>query len=153
MSFNANLISGNVSAATATYVEDEVLMPKALQRNEVPALIGLQIQHPKMHTLVDKYSSWHLAIKSNTDIINLDDSDCIDCDTRYGSLLTSGKFVEDSVQRITYPAPIPISSAKLYFAAKQDTGSTHVYRYRLWLVPRFVKGVQQQNNVSQTVQF
>lgn len=152
MPYNANFLKGNKSTTTGTYGEDEVLMPQA-KANILPAIVGIEVQHPKMSNLADKYSKWHLSIKSQDDVQDLDDEDVVAKGQRDAGTNAAPVNVEDPIERIIFPAPIPISFDKLWFGFKQDTGSTHTYRYNLIWVPRYLKGVQQRNNLVNQTQF
>lgn len=145
--YNAQIILGNKSAATATFVEDEILMPKSSQRNAVPAIIGIEIEHMAAVELEDKKSEWALCSKSNDAMPDLDDSEVVTKGIRGFKFTTSGQLIEDRIERVHFDAPIPIVSDKLYFQFLQDSGSTHVYRYRIIWVPRYVAGARQQQQM------
>lgn len=153
MSYNATLVTGNKATATATYAEEEVLMPKAGRRGEVPALIGIDIYHPQMGKLDDKISQWQLSTEENDAMGNLDDKNNVAFGQRDGQLDTNGRVIEDRVERIVFPAPIPITFDKLFIGFYQDSGGSFTYRYRLWFAPRYIPGVQQKANVTTQTQF
>lgn len=155
--FNSTIVSGEKVAATATFVEDEIIMPKTEVPSLVPSLIGIEILHPyeDKDTMAEHdYSKWHLSTKSQDDIIDLSDMDCIAAGVIEYTLATAvGIAIQNRVERITFPAPIPITSSKLFIGFKQVTGVSHTYQYRLYLAPRSIPGVVQQNNLTQSVQF
>lgn len=149
MSFNANSIKGSKATTGAAYAEDEIIMPQA-KGNQLPAIIGVEVKHPALLKTDEKYSGWHISTKSQDALIDIDDVDCIAAQQRKhadGASVAGEGGSEELVERYTPPAPIPISSGKIYFGFNQDTGSAHTYKYKIFYVPRYVKGVQQRSNL------
>lgn len=148
--FNAQTIKGSKTAVSGTFAEDEINMPKMIGSN-IPAIIGLEIQHPNITQAAETvYSKWHISVHSEDDIRDIDDSYIIDADQKWSAdndAAGETNGAQDLVQRITFPAPIPVSSQRIYFGFKQLTGSDHTYKYKIWWVPRYIKGVKQQDNM------
>jgi len=149
LQFNDNIKVVEKVAATATFAQVEIEMPKSPARGLLPAIIMIEVQHPQK-SVADKYSAWALCNDSNDAMPNLNDAEVIAkgifyCDTSIGH--------RDMIEKFTPPAPVPISRDKLYLCFYQDTGSAHTYRVRIHWVPRYVKGVVQQQSMDVNVQF
>lgn len=152
--YNALLKKSSKAAASGTAIAIEIEMPKVAGKGLVPALIGIDIKHPKMGILADKYSKWSLNIKDSGAVGEISDEDVVDADERDSYTNTAvNQGMEDVVQRVRYPAPIPIESDKLFFNYQQDTGSSHTVRVVLHLVARYVSGAQQKQQIINNLQF
>ena len=155
--FNSMMIPGSKATTDNTYAEEEILMPKAVKRGEIPALIGIDIEHAPTvvgTTTTGEYSAWHLSTKSEDAIKSIDDDAVVAAGKRTVVLQTAvGQTEENNIERVIFPAPIPITSAKLYIGFHQNKGSAFTAKYRLILVPRYIPGIVQQNNLQAQAQF
>lgn len=146
--YNAQTLKGS-KAFTSAYAEDEILMPKA-RGNLVPAIIGMDIDVPDLDADNDVFD-WHLSIKSQDAVGGLDDEDVVIAGGyNTAGALAAGATIFNQVERITLPAPIPITSDKLYLGATVTPNST--IKYRLYIVWRYIPGVVQKQS-SQSVEF
>lgn len=149
-SFNNNRIRGNSSTPTATFTQDEISMPKA-KGSQLPAIIKITVERPRLNKMDDKYSQWALVNKFSSSMPSMDDEEVVAMSKiQSGSkgATTGGSDPENVIEEYVPAAPIPIASSKLYFLSYQDTGSTHVYRYHIDYVPRAVPGVVQKENLN-----
>lgn len=155
--FNDMIIPGSKLGVEGSYVEEEVLMPKALKRGEIPALIGVEVEYPTpqlTNSDAQEYCGFHVSTKSEDALKDISDDAVIVADKQQYEVLTEvGVFIHDKVKRITLPAPIPITSAKVYIGFFMNIGVAHTFKYRLHLVPRYIAGVVQQNNLTANAQF
>lgn len=148
--FNNNRLRGNSVTATATFTQDEVAMPKAVGSN-LPAIIKITVERPRLNKLDDKYSQWALVNKFSNAMPNFDDEEVIAMvKTHSGSkgATTGGSEPDTVIEEYIPQAPIPIASSKLYFLTYQDSGSSHTYRYWIDYTPRSVPGVVQKENLN-----
>lgn len=153
--FNQQFLKGKKSAATATFSEDEIQMPKSSIKGVVPALVGIDVNFtlsPDGTTpfVASKYHKWRLCTKSNDSLPEMEDAEVICGGDNFEPAVIVG---HDSHWRITFPAPIPITSDKLYFQCLQDSGATNLFNYNISWVPRYIRGIQQQQQVQTFVQF
>lgn len=147
-SMNLQWIKGSLATSDNTFAEDEILMPKA-KGSMLPAIKEIHVLHPKMSNLANKFSKWHLAIHSEDEIQDLDDSYTIESRERVAGTNAAPVNVEDKTEVVVYSFPVPVSVDKIYFGAHQDSGSSHTYKYKIGYVPRYVAGVRQQQQMHQ----
>jgi hypothetical protein len=139
-------IKGSKASTSGTYAEDEIQMPES-KGSLLPCIKMVAVEHPKMADLADKYSQWHLSIKSEDAVLEIDDENCIEGSQRHAATNGAPVGVEDTIERIIYPFPIPVSRDKIYFGCYQDTAAGHTYRYKIGYIPYYVKGVVQQKSM------
>jgi hypothetical protein len=149
--YNLQYIKGSKATTSGTYAEDEIEMPVA-KGSLLPAIVEIQVQFPQMQDKANLYAECHISTKSEDDIQDLDDEDIIFFHRRESSANAAPVGFEDTVVVFRPAAPIPISAKKLYFGFKSDDGTNHTYRYRIGIVPRYVKGVVQKQSMN-TIEF
>lgn len=154
MGYKMNILSGSKAAGDGVFVEDPIELPKAAGGN-LPAIIGIEVLHMDQSVLATKYSRWALCDKSNDAIPDLDDSEVIASGWRQaGENGAAGQDTfQDLVERVYFPAPVPIRTSRVYFQAVQNSGSSHTYRYRILWTNYYVQGARQEDAISQKTQF
>jgi hypothetical protein len=102
---------GYVDLTSEVYAETEIDTNLSVAGNMLAEIYEYELQYDNME---EDFSSggdrlfWHLARGSQTDVLNLNDSDCIHRGLKRLKLNTSGMLVLDSTWRFTFTKPIPV---------------------------------------------
>jgi hypothetical protein len=147
--FNAEIISAELTVESDTHEKVEIAMPLT-RGNMIPAIIGVEIEHPESLTSVGDVSEWALTDDQKSSMPEFDNRDVIACGKKvYPAAANLLNF--DAIERINFPAPIPITMDKIYFNGL--CAEAHTYKIRIYVVPRYIKGLQQKKQLQFNAQF